>query len=77
MSADVAKCPLGAKVTLADSRSYGVILNLLFSLQELFYLERKVFKSWRPRGGVKARLSASFTLRFCAQLEKVAPRALN
>ena len=28
-------------------------MDLLFSLQGLFFIERAVFKSWRPRGGAK------------------------
>lgn len=48
-----------SKIALADSHQFVTILDLLFSLQELFYIEREVLESWRPRGGGKARLSES------------------
>ena len=43
----------GGHTALADSHWFGVILDLVFSLQGLFFIEREVCKSRRPRGGAK------------------------
>lgn len=43
----------GGHSALDDSHWFGVMLDLVFSLQGLFFIEREVCRSRRPRGGAK------------------------
>lgn len=61
-----------SKIALADSHRFGIILDLLFGLQELFCIEREILESWRPRGEGQARLSESSHSASC-RIRRAAP----
>ena len=55
----------GGHSALADSHWSGVMLDLVFSLQGLFFIEREVCKSQRPRGGAKQSFLKVYEVLLC------------